>query len=61
MFKMTSINQLVPSPAHAVLPALFAATPRAAKRFVEFFTTQISNDHTCKAYLNATRRFDKWC
>jgi site-specific recombinase XerD len=27
----------------------------------EFFTTQISNDHTRRAYLNATRRFSQWC
>jgi site-specific recombinase XerD len=45
-----------------VLPApLFAPTPKAAKRFVEFFTAQINNDHTRKAYLNATRRFAAWC
>ncbi|MFL6451253.1 MAG: site-specific integrase [Bryobacteraceae bacterium] len=24
-------------------------------------TTQISNDHTHKAYLNAARRFSTWC
>jgi hypothetical protein len=28
---------------------------------VEFFTAQINNDHTRKAYLNATRRFATWC
>jgi hypothetical protein len=30
---------------------------RAAKRVLEFFTTQIENDHTRNAYMNATRRF----
>jgi hypothetical protein len=45
-----------------MLPAtLFAPTPKAAKRVIEFFTTQINNDHTRKAYLNATRRFAQWC
>ncbi len=28
---------------------------------LEFFTAQINNDHTRKAYLNATRRFAEWC
>ena len=41
--------------------ALFAPTPKAARRTVEFFTAQINNDHTRKAYLNATRRFSAWC
>ena len=45
---------LVPAP-------LFAPTPRAARSFVEFFTAQINNDHTRRAYLNATRRFGRWC
>ena len=26
-----------------------------------FFTAQINNDHTRKAYLNAARRFAEWC
>jgi site-specific recombinase XerD len=55
-------NELVPSPAPASVPAaLFAPTPKAAKRVFEFFTTQLNNDHTRKAYMNATRRFAKWC
>jgi site-specific recombinase XerD len=40
---------------------LFTPTPQAAKRVLEFFTAQINNDHTHKAYLNATRRFAQWC
>jgi hypothetical protein len=28
---------------------------------LEFFTAQINNDRTRKAYLNATRRFADWC
>jgi site-specific recombinase XerD len=27
---------------------------------LEFFTAQLNNDHTRKAYLNATRRFAQW-
>src|SRR5229473_1797553 len=53
-------SEIVPSP--VVLPArLFTPTPKAAKRVLEFFTAQINNDHTPKAYLNATRRFAEWC
>src|SRR5208337_1216716 len=36
-------------------------TPKAAKRVLEFFTGQINNDHTRRAYMNATRRFAAWC
>src|ERR1700694_5922134 len=55
-------TEIIPSPAPAVLPArLFTPTPKAAKRVLEFFTTQINNDHTRKAYLNAARRFADWC
>jgi site-specific recombinase XerD len=53
---------LVLSPAPGLVPAgLFAPTPKAARRVVEFFTAQIDNDHTRKAYLNAARRFAGWC
>src|SRR5712691_8070723 len=60
---MPRSTALVLSPAPAVfLPAsLFAPTPKAAKRILEFFATQINNDHTRKAYLNAARRFATWC
>jgi hypothetical protein len=50
------------SPALELQPAgLFAPHPKAARRFLEFFTAQINNDGTRKAYLNATRRFADWC
>jgi site-specific recombinase XerD len=53
---MTSPLALLP-----LVPArLFAPTPKAARRVVEFFTAQINNDHTRKAYLNAARRFAEW-
>jgi site-specific recombinase XerD len=54
-------NELVTSPAVFVPAPLFAPTPKAAKRVLEFFATQINNDHTRKAYMNATRRFATWC
>ncbi len=60
--KSSDSTVLVPSPAAAVLPArLFTPTPKAARRALEFFITQINNDHTRKAYLNSTRRFAQWC
>lgn len=43
------------------LLSLFSLTPKAAKRVMEFFTGQVNNDHTRKAYMNATRRFSQWC
>ena len=53
---------LVPSAAPGLLPAeLFTPTPKAVQRVLELFTAQINNDHTRKAYLNATRRFAAWC
>jgi site-specific recombinase XerD len=57
---MTTALIIAPSP--DLLPApLFAPTKAAGKRFIEFFTAQINNDHTRKSYLNATRRFAEWC
>jgi site-specific recombinase XerD len=53
---------VIVSPAPDLLPAvLFAPTPKAASRVLEFFTAQVNNDHTRKAYLNAARRFAAWC
>lgn len=43
------------------VPAVFAGPAAAERRFWEFFTTQIANDNTRKAYLNAVRRFAEWC
>ena len=57
---MTTEIILSPSPELHPTP-LFTPTPKAAKRVLEFFTAQINNDHTRKAYLNATRRFAAWC
>lgn len=55
-------TQMIVSPVAGLQPApIFTPTPKAAKRVLEFFTAQINNDHTRKAYLNATRRFADWC
>src|ERR1700736_4317118 len=55
-------NELIIAPSQDLRPApLFAPTRKAARRFLEFFTAQINNAHTRRAYLNATRRFADWC
>ena len=41
--------------------SLFTPTHQAAKRMLEFFTAQLNNPHTRRAYLNAARRFAAWC
>jgi site-specific recombinase XerD len=41
--------------------AFFTPTQKAAKRVLKFFSGQINNDHTRRAYMNATRRFAAWC
>ena len=57
---MTKEIILSPTPELRPVP-LFAPTPQAERRFWEFFTAQISNDHTRKAYFNAVRHFADWC
>ena len=48
-------TDLISAPAPPVFPvALFAPTPKAAQRALEFCTAQLNNDHTRKAHLNAT-------
>jgi integrase/recombinase XerD len=55
-------TEIVLTPADELsLPALFAPNAKAAERVIEFFTTQIHNDNTRSAYLNALRRFTGWC
>lgn len=51
----------VPGQAGATLPALFAPTPAAAKRTVEFFTAHIRNPNTRRAYAWAAAQFSDWC
>jgi site-specific recombinase XerD len=55
-------TDIIIAPAPELQPvALFTPTPKAAERVLEFFTAQINNDNTRKAYFNATRRFAEWC
>ena len=43
------------------LPILFTPTPAAAKRTLEFFTANIRNSNTRKAYALAIGEFAAWC
>src|SRR5208282_1253943 len=45
----------------ATLPALFAPDRDAAKRFIEFFTANIRNPNTRRAYARAAVQFAVWC
>ena len=56
-----SKQQLIASSSSAAPSRLFTSTPAAGRRALEFFTARINNDHTRKAYLNATKRFSAWC
>ena len=43
------------------LPVLFAPDRDAAKRFIEFFTANIRNPNTRRAYARAADEFALWC
>jgi len=72
---MTPPDQLpaiIPEPAAITLPApagtyivpvliTDAGGEQAAWRYVEFFTANINNDHTRRAYARACSRFFAWC
>lgn len=43
------------------LPVLFQTTPRVGRRFWEFFTVNIRNPNTRRAYFKAVKMFATWC
>lgn len=43
------------------IPALYAPTARAAKRFIEYFAANIRNANTRRAYMRAVVEFSGWC
>lgn len=45
----------------SVTPALFAGDERTTRRFWEFYTANIRNPNTRRAYLAAAERFAAWC
>ena len=58
---MVVVNQLVAFTAASQLPApIVAAGERAAYRFLEFFTAQIRNPNTRRAYARAVPGFLAW-
>ena len=48
-------------PEHLLPPMIFRAGERAGRRFLEFFTAQIRNPNTRKAYAHAVSDFFAWC
>lgn len=50
-----------PPPASPSLPALFQTVPEGGRRFWEFFTVNIRNANTRRAYFKAVERFATWC
>lgn len=62
------MKDLVPNAGRALrelgggkLPTLFLQSPEASKRFWEFFTANIRNRNTRKAYFVAATHFSAWC
>jgi site-specific recombinase XerD len=49
------------TPGSLELPALFAPDRGAAKRFIEFFTANIRNPNTRRAYARSAVEFAVWC
>src|SRR3954454_24271215 len=59
---MPSKSLTVLSPSPAGVPALVAAAgQKGARRYVEFFTAEIRNPRTRRAYHRAVGKFFAWC
>ena len=58
---MNEISFLLPAAASDRLPTLFQAVPDGGRRFWEFFTVNIRNPHTRRAYFKAVKTFAAWC
>jgi site-specific recombinase XerD len=54
-------SSLVARTRSAELPTLFTPDAAAARRFVEFFTANIRNPNTRRAYARAAVEFAAWC
>jgi hypothetical protein len=59
--RSTALVRRAIAAAGAAVPALYAPTPEAAKRFIEYFAAHIRNPNTRRAYLHAFREFARWC
>jgi hypothetical protein len=54
------LKQLVPYAAANIPAVIQTAGERASYRFLEFFTANIRNPNTRRAYARACRRFFAW-
>lgn len=45
----------------STLPKLFAPDKHAARRFLEFFTANVRNPNTRRAYARVAIKFASWC
>src|ERR1035441_2743315 len=55
------ITRPVSAGLHSPVPALYAPTAQAAKRFSEYFAANIRNPNTRRAYFHAVLEFSSWC
>src|ERR1019366_2458764 len=55
------ITRSVGAGLHSSVPALYAPTAQAAKRFIEYFAANIRNPNTRRAYFHAVLEFSSWC
>ena len=58
---MNEISLLQPASSDESLPELFQSVPEGGQRFWEFFTVNIRNPNTRRAYFKAVERFATWC
>jgi integrase/recombinase XerD len=63
MIMVETHNSSYPSlvPASVRLPTLFQAMPEGGRRFWEFFTVNIRNPNTRRAYFKAVQGLAAWC
>ncbi len=55
------MNRVISAAARGSLPTLFAPDEAASRRFIEFFTANIRNPNTRRAYARAAAEFANWC
>lgn len=57
----TSQLSTLPARAAGIPTVIQTAGPQATRRYVEFFTAEIRNPRTRRAYAGATNKFFAWC
>src|ERR1017187_8694416 len=55
------ITRPVSAGLHSSVPALYAPTAQAAKRFIEYFAANIRDPNSRRAYFHAVLEFSSWC